>query len=300
MLKPHIFGFQKSDSVFARNRPAQFDRLCNRLVHRVNRPFAAGCVGGIVHKMYVVVSVARMPENGRSQTRLRAEIFIECKIFRESRVRQHDILTDFGVSSSYIDCEAERRTRQSFSISEFSSEKLALEISDKTDTKFAACFSVSFLSPSNSAKIAAEPSGMDKSGLRLRTQETVSASINSKMQGDKSAFIIFPIPANAASSFLKKARAAVFDFGKGKSFSHASTTTARVPSEPMKISRRFNPTEYFFRGNAPEIFSPSAKTAVSAKTFSRVVPYFRARKPPALQAILPPIDEYLCDDGSGA
>ena len=124
--------------------------------------------------------------------------------------------------------------------------------------------------------------------------------MNSSTQGERFARMIFPTPLNASVSLLKNASAAVRDFGSGSSFSHASVTIPSVPSEPMKMSRRLIPTEYFFSGNAPDTARPSASTAFSASTFSRVVPYLSARSPPALHAMFPPIDENLCEDGSGA
>ena len=68
----------------------------------------------------------------------------------------------------------------------------------------------------------------------------------------------------------------------------------------MKRSLRFGPTENFLSGLPHSSLRPSGRKAVRARTFSRVLPYFAARSPPALQEMLPPIDEYLCDDGSGA
>ena len=72
-----------------------------------------------------------------------------------------------------------------------------------------------------------------------------------------------------------------------------------MPSLPIQRSRRLNPAENFFVGVPHSTHSPVGRNPFSARTKSRVTPYFPPCIPPALQAMFPPIVQYFIDEGSG-
>ena len=73
MLGRHIFAFQKSDSMLARNRPAQFDCFYNSLVHSFQSALARVFLVGKIHKMYVVISVSSVPKYRSRQMKFASE-----------------------------------------------------------------------------------------------------------------------------------------------------------------------------------------------------------------------------------
>src|SRR5206468_2989120 len=76
--------------------------------------------------------------------------------------------------------------------------------------------------------------------------------------------------------------------GTGRRRRVAPTMTPRVPSDPTNRPVRSYPVTPLTVRCPVWIRSPSASTTSSARTESRVTPYFAHRSPPALVAMLPP------------
>lgn len=92
-----------------------------------------------------------------------------------------------------------------------------------------------------------------------RTHPRVSASINSQIDGVSGESISFSTASKASESERGNAITASLARGRGTSFNHASATTPNVPSEPMKRSLRFGPTENFLSGLPHSSLRPSAE-----------------------------------------
>ncbi len=103
-----------------------------------------------------------------------------------------------------------------------------------------------------------------------------------------------------ASSMESKAASSVSTAsGLRSSRSVAFVTTPSVPSDPMSTPSRSSPGG---SSVGPPIVtrSPLGSTASTPSTWCTVKPYFRQCAPPEFSAMLPPIEQTLWLDGSGA
>ena len=78
-----------------------------------------------------------------------------------------------------------------------------------------------------------------------------------------------------------------------------SVTTASMPSEPIIAARRSRPGASG-ASDPNTTTSPSIVTARTRSTLWTVRPYLRQCTPPEFSATLPPIEQAICEDGSGA
>src|SRR5699024_220862 len=85
----------------------------------------------------------------------------------------------------------------------------------------------------------------------------------------------------------------------GTNRSVTSVITPKVPSLPTNNCVSSSPATSFNRGPPNSTCRPSASTTFIPSTLSDVTPYFTQHNPPALVAILPPIEQNSTDDGSG-
>ena len=88
--------------------------------------------------------------------------------------------------------------------------------------------------------------------------------------------------------------------GIGRSRTVALTTMPRTPSEPTNSEVRSSPVTPLMERWPTVMRLPSARTTSRARTDSRVTPYLAHRSPPALVAMLPPMEEMSKLAGSGA
>ena len=87
--------------------------------------------------------------------------------------------------------------------------------------------------------------------------------------------------------------------GLGTSLTVASVTTASMPSEPITRASRSRPGES--SASLPNsTTSPSMVRPRTRSTLCTVSPYLRQCTPPEFSAMLPPIEQAICEDGSGA
>ena len=87
--------------------------------------------------------------------------------------------------------------------------------------------------------------------------------------------------------------------GRGNSLTVTSTTTPSSPSEPVNSASRSKPA--LSRALDPRLRrSPSRVTMSTCNRLCTVRPYFRQCTPPAFSATLPPMEQAICEDGSGA
>ncbi len=101
-----------------------------------------------------------------------------------------------------------------------------------------------------------------------------------------------PMSSNAASATCAAC-------GFGVSFTVISVVTARRPSEPLTSASRSYPA--LSSASPPNsTISPVISTPRTRRTLCTVSPYLRQWTPPAFSATLPPIEQAICDDGSGA
>ena len=89
------------------------------------------------------------------------------------------------------------------------------------------------------------------------------------------------------------------NFGLATNFTVTSVTTASMPSLPMTIASKSKPGESGARLPNSTI-SPFIKTPRTRSTLCRVRPYLRQCTPPEFSFTLPPIEQAIWDDGSGA
>ncbi|MNO04266.1 hypothetical protein D3C81_2252470 [compost metagenome] len=72
-----------------------------------------------------------------------------------------------------------------------------------------------------------------------------------------------------------------------------------MPSEPVNRASRSKPGES--RASLPRVMrSPSTVRMSTLSRLCTVRPYFRQCTPPAFSATLPPIEQAICEEGSGA
>ena len=87
--------------------------------------------------------------------------------------------------------------------------------------------------------------------------------------------------------------------GGDSSRTSASTINPSVPSEPMNTASKSSPG-----ASKPSLpsstTSPSIVTIRTRSTLCTVRPYFKQCTPPEFSATLPPIEQAICDEGSGA
>jgi len=87
--------------------------------------------------------------------------------------------------------------------------------------------------------------------------------------------------------------------GFGRSLTVISVATASMPSEPIMTASASRPGES--SASLPSsTTSPSTVTARTRSTLCTVRPYFTQCTPPEFSATLPPIEQAICEDGSGA
>ena len=103
----------------------------------------------------------------------------------------------------------------------------------------------------------------------------------------------------AASTESKLAISTRATRGLGSSFTVTSVTMPSMPSEPVNSARRSKPGAS--SASAPSVMrSPSIVSTSIFITLCTVRPYLRQCTPPAFSATLPPIEQAICDEGSGA
>ncbi len=87
--------------------------------------------------------------------------------------------------------------------------------------------------------------------------------------------------------------------GLGRSLTVISVATASMPSDPIMSASRSSPGAS--SASLPNsTTSPSTVTARTRSTLCKVRPYFRQCTPPEFSATLPPIEQAICEEGSGA
>ncbi|MNT55772.1 hypothetical protein D3C72_1930340 [compost metagenome] len=102
----------------------------------------------------------------------------------------------------------------------------------------------------------------------------------------------FSTESNAASSTLAVC-------GLGSSLTVTSVITPSRPSEPVNSASRSKPGAS--RALEPRLrCSPSTVRMSTLSTLCTVRPYFRQCTPPAFSATLPPMEQAICEEGSGA
>jgi FAD/FMN-containing dehydrogenase len=79
-------------------------------------------------------------------------------------------------------------------------------------------------------------------------------------------------------------------------FTVISIITPNRPSEPFMSASRPSPSSFLLNNNS----SPLIVSNLIDSILCTVNPYFRQWTPPAFSATLPPIEQAICDDGSGA
>ncbi|MCY1559790.1 hypothetical protein D9M68_968610 [compost metagenome] len=103
----------------------------------------------------------------------------------------------------------------------------------------------------------------------------------------------------AASTLEKLAMTTCAQAGLGISLTVTSVTTPSMPSDPMKTDSRSRPGASG-ASEPSSTTSPSMVTTRTRSTLCTVNPYFRQCTPPEFSATLPPIEQAIWLEGSGA
>jgi len=103
----------------------------------------------------------------------------------------------------------------------------------------------------------------------------------------------------AASTLAKLAMTTCAQAGEGISLTVISVTTPSMPSEPTNTDSRSRPGASGASEPSSTI-SPSMVTTRTRSTLCTVSPYLRQCTPPEFSATLPPIEQAIWLDGSGA
>ncbi|MNE50991.1 hypothetical protein D3C80_1455920 [compost metagenome] len=113
------------------------------------------------------------------------------------------------------------------------------------------------------------------------------------------AAMISPTARPALATESKAASSTLATCGLGSSLTVTSVMIPSMPSEPVNSASRSKPGAS--RLSAPRVrHSPSTVRISTLSRLCTVRPYFRQCTPPAFSATLPPIEQAICDDGSGA
>mmetsp|Transcript_2923 Transcript_2923/g.8961 ORF Transcript_2923/g.8961 Transcript_2923/m.8961 type:complete len:299 (-) Transcript_2923:287-1183(-) len=157
---------------------------------------------------------------------------------------------------------------------------------------FSTFFTCSATSSSDSPTNSIISSGFGCSTLpdALRIASIISSSSSSMRATATDDITVASTHLVASSIESKKQVAIALVRGMDFSFSVASVTTPRVPSEPMNRCVRSYPAELFLLLWRVFTISPFAKTTFKLRTFSRMLPCSTALVPAAPVPTIPPIE----------